>query len=568
MAQVSYALREDPNTIFLLQDAGRRYDKFCQIAVFGRSIVRPEFFRQYMYFAPYTGSVGKYYGGVTDVRLSIEDNAYIPATNYVAIIDSEVEFRVTSSVISQLSKEYMPAWGVKSYLDFFNDRKSGVLLFLRVFEVNQALLPSYLEKGIRGSSQVLKLYDEYGDETSLFVDGIKPVISDTKFSYLKDEIIHLLKVEGSFIALYDNSESGLNSLQERVIAERQIQGTHKRWENRNLQWIESDDDSDFDMAQLDYEAIYQEVLSICPSMQGIIDYVRNVQAARLGEYDYYLKDIHSHSENEAASFLRLFDMSLRSAVKSALYYHKRYGVDYEDAFQEACIGVITAIRKHNDNVEGLFPSYVSMWMRQVLSRDLQAYDYNVHIPVHYTTRVSQVLKQVSSVFDISDIETISFNDLYYLLLNYSDCDEDEAKRIAYIIYPAESVEKVLVDPELESLLVDNENHFNDFDESLSLEKVHDALNVLKKREREVISYRFGFDSYEESSLEDVGKRFGLTRERIRQIERRAMRKMVDYLYREHYISQEQYYSVVDSKDKNKLKMKSKKQHVVTSNKKN
>ena len=196
------------------------------------------------------------------------------------------------------------------------------------------------------------------------------------------------------------------------------------------------------------------------------------------------------------------------------------------------------------------------------------YAYNVRVSVHYSTRVSQVLKQVSSVFDLSDIETISFNDLYYLLLNHSDCEEDEAKRIAYTLYPAESVERIMENPELESLLVDNENHFNEFDESLSLEKVHDALNALTKREREVISYRFGFDSYEESSLEDVGKRIGISRERIRQIEAKAMRKMVDYLYREHYISQEQYYSVVDNKDKKNLKRKSKKQHVVTRYKKN
>ncbi len=566
MAQVSYALREDPNTIFLLQDAGRHYEKYCQIAVFGRNIIRPEFFRQYMYFAPYTGNSGKYYGSLTDVRLSIEDNAYVPATNYVAVIDSEVEFRVTSSVIQQLSKEYMPAWGVKSYLDYYNDRKSGVLLFIRVFEVDQSLPSSYLEKGTRGSSQILKLYDEFGDETSLPISGIKPVISDNKFSYLKDEILHLLKVESSFIALYENTESGLNSLQERVIADRQIQGTHRKWENNNLQWIESDEDSDFDMAQLDYEAIYQEVLNICPSMYGVIDYARNVQAARLGEYDYYLKDIHSCSDKEGGSFSRIFDMSLRSAVKNALYYHKQYGIDYEDAFQEACIGVITAIRKHSDTVEGLFPSYAGMWMRQILYRNLPPYDYNVRFPVYYGTRISQVLKQLSSVFDMSYIESISFNDLYYLLLNCSDCDADEARRIAYILYPAESVEEILENPRHEHLLVDENDQFSEINKSVSLEMVHDALNALTQREREVISYRFGFDSYEESSLEDVGKVFGITRERVRQIEAKAMRKMVDYLYQEHYIAKEEYNSVVNSKNKKTLKRKTKKQHVVVSKK--
>ncbi|KHM52070.1 RNA polymerase sigma factor, sigma-70 family [Anaerovibrio lipolyticus DSM 3074] len=555
MAQVSYALREDQNTIFLLQDAGKRYNKYCQIAVFGRNIIRPEFFRQYMYFAPYTGNSGKYYGSVTDVRLSIEDNDYVPGSNYVAVIDSEVEFKVTPSVIRQLSKEYMPAWGVKSYLDYFNDRKSGILLFVRVFEVNQALPQFYLEKGIRGSSQVLKLYDEYGSETSFTVDEIRPVISDNKFSYLKDEILHMMKVEGAFIALYDNTERGLNDLQERVIADRQIQGTHRRWENRHLQWLESDDDSDFDMAQLDYEAIYQEVLDICPGMQGIIDYVRNIQAARLGEYDYYLKDIHKYYDPKGAAFARIFDMSIRSAVKSALYHSNQYRINVEDAFQEACIGVITAIRKHSDTVEGLFPSYVSMWMRQVLNRNLAPYDYNFRIPVHHGTRISQVLKQVSKVFDMSEVENISFGELYYLLLNYSDCDVDEAKRTAGILYPAESMEEILKNPENESLFVDN-SQLNEINESLLNEMVHDALSILTQREREIILNRFGFGSYKESTLEDIGNMFGITRERIRQIEAKAMRKMLDYLYRKNYISKNKYYSIINSKIKKKLKMKS------------
>lgn len=320
MALVSYALREDQNSIFLLQDAGRRYDKYCQIAVFGRNLVRPEFFRQYLYFVPYTQANGKYRGNITDVQMSIEDNGYTPMSNYVAIIDSEVEFRVTASVIRQLSKDYMPAWGVKSYLDYFSDRKSGIILFLRVYKVNQALPQSYLERGSRCGSQVLKLYNESDEEVSLPIDGIEPVISDNKFLYLKNEILHLLKIENALIVFYDNTEKGLNSLQERVIVNKQIKGTQERWRDRHLQWLydDPDEDSDFDMAQLDYESIYQEVMDICPNMKGIINYARNIKAARLGEYDYHLSDIHTHSEKESQAFSRLFDMSLRAAIKDAL----------------------------------------------------------------------------------------------------------------------------------------------------------------------------------------------------------------------------------------------------------
>lgn len=84
-----------------------------------------------------------------------------PKFNYVTVIESEVEFRVTSTVMKHLSREYMPAWGMKSYLDYFSDRPSGLLLFLRVYRVNQAIDYKYLEKGSKGSFQLFRLYDEY-----------------------------------------------------------------------------------------------------------------------------------------------------------------------------------------------------------------------------------------------------------------------------------------------------------------------------------------------------------------------------------------------------------------------
>ena len=550
MTLVSYALREDPISIFLLQDAGRRYDKYCQIAVFGRNIVKPEFFQQYLYFVPYTKANGKYRGNITDVQISIEDNDFAPMSNYVAIIDSEVEFKVTASVIRQLSKDYMPAWGVKSYLDYFSDRKCGILLFLRVYKVNQALPSTYWEKGVRGGSQILKLYNDLGEEVSLPVDGIEPVISDNKFLYLKNEILHLLKVENALIVCYDNTENGLNSLQERVIANRQIQGTQERWRDRHLQWQYDDsDDSDFDMAQLDYEAIYQEVIDICPNMKSIINYARNIKAARLGEYDYHLSDVHTHSEKESVAFSRLFDMSLRAAIRDALNYHKRYDIDIEEAFQEACIGVVMAIQKHNENVEGLFPSYLAIWICQVLTRDLSIYDCNVRIPAHYKERISQILKQLSGVFEWSDIKYISHVELYHLILQHSDCDEDEAYRVAYILYPAMSFEEFISNEENATFFAKEDDSLQGIMESASYQPVRDAISKLSERERNVITHRFGFNGKSESTLEEVGQLYGLTRERIRQIESKAMKKIDIYLYKQCFISKEKYESAINKKTK-------------------
>lgn len=531
MPLVSYALREDQNSIFLLQDAGVHFDKFCQITVFGKKLVKPEMLNQHLYFATYSGNTGKYHGNATPVKIAIEDNDLSPSWNYVAVIESQVEFRVTPSIVQKLSKEHMPAWGVKSYLDYFGDRKSGILLFLRVYKVDQAVSPEYLEKGLRGSAQVLRIYNNLGNESSLPISGLQPVISENKFLYLKDEIIHLLKVEDSLLAQYDSTERGLKSLQERIDAENEVKGTRQRWIDLHQALLNTDysENDGSDMAQLDYDAIFDEVLQLAPGMELIIDYARNIQAARIGEYDFYLKDVHEHNEKESSSSARLFDMSLRVAIKLALNYHKRHNAEIEDAFQEACIGVLTAIQKHNENIEGLFPSYAAMWIRQVLSRNLPPFDSNFCIPAHFTQRIEQILQELSKNLGELEIEKETYARVCEMLGAHTSCKKEEIPIIARVLVPAESIEAILDDPEKQILLSDPADYFEETVRDISLEVVRTSLDHLSEREREILWYRFGFDGSSGHTLEQTGQLFQLTRERIRQIEKKALTKVKRYI---------------------------------------
>ena len=285
---------------------------------------------------------------------------------------------------------------MKSYLDYFSDQKSGIIIFLRVYKVAHAIDIKYLQKGIKGSSQILKLYDQNEEEISLPVEITCPVVADNKYNYIRDEIIHLLKTENAFIFLYDRSPDGLKSLKQRIEAENLVHGTKQRWELRKMQWIETgfDINSNFDMAQLDYESIYKEVLEIEPEMESVIEYIRQIQPARLGEYEYLLKTIHEPDKYDSSS-LRLFDMCIRSAVKTALNFHKKNGLEYIDAFQWACIGIKMAINKYNDEVVNVFPSYAAMWMRQVLNRYMPMYQHIFYVPVHFREKIDQMIAAAS-----------------------------------------------------------------------------------------------------------------------------------------------------------------------------
>lgn len=531
MPQVSFALRDDPCSIFLLQDAGTKYEDYCQIAVFSRNIIRPEFFRQYLSFAPFVGVYEKVHNDVTKVRFSIEDNQLVPSYNYVAMIDSEVEFTVTTSVIKQFSRNFIPSFTVKSFLDYFFDCKTGFLLFLRVYKVNQELPPSLLENGVRGGSKILRLYDHDGNRKFVDIDGLVPVISDNKFSYLKNEILHMLKIDNAFIASFDSTDDGLKKLQKRADVDRLFSGNHQYWENQYMGWLNDDssDDSEFDRAKLDYDEIFREVVKICPGMTGIVDYVKNIQAARLGEYDYLFNILFTNSDNKDFAFSRLFDVTLRSAVKNALYAYQKDGIDLEDAFQTCCIGIIFAIKKYNDSVKGLFPSYAAMWMQQILGRKYSIYDCNVRVPVHYYDFINNVLTQLEKIVGVIDFKTISFSELYNLLLKHTDCNSVDALRVCYITIPALSIEDIIEDENDDlSMVFSSENFVDDVLETLSYSKVQEAFSVLTPKEKDVIFRRFGFNGLEESTLEQVGQLLGVTRERIRQIEVKAKRKIFDY----------------------------------------
>ena len=289
-------------------------------------------------------------------------------------------------------------------------------------------------------------------------------------------------------------------------------------------------------------------------MKSIIEYAQSIQAARLGEYDYYLKDVHHHTTNEEAAFARLFNMSVRSAIKNALYYYKKNDIELEDAFQEACIGIIMAIKKHTDSVDGLFPSYSSMWMRQIMNRFLQKYDKNVHIPAHYHDYVKQVVEQLERKNGNIDFREFSFDELYSLLLNELGCEKKEAKQLSYILIPAESIEQIIDVSDKEDEF-ESPNIEEAIIEKSALSQVREAMNSLRTREREILIDRFGFDERPVLSLETVGNAHGITKERVRQIENKALAKIVTKLLQSQFITKEQYDALIHVDEKGTIKLK-------------
>lgn len=514
---ISYAFREDPTTIIALEDGGDCFKNVYQVTAFRRKLIRPELIEAPLFFCE---NNYKYVGKPTDIMNQIFDDRIHLKYDYAVVVDSQVEFEIDYSVLNKLSKEYMPARDAATYQQYFSSYTSGVLVFCRVYKTNKAVNQNYLQKGKQGSAQIIKLYDEYDLETSVVIDDFVPVLSDNKFAYIKDEIIHLLKTENAFISLYQNNTKDNERLELRLESDKALKNisTQSRFV--------FDENLDMDMAQLDYDLIFNQVIRICPNMKSVIEHIRGIQAARYNESTYLFSQ-RDDAENWKYAKQRLFDMNVRTAVKSALYYYKKYGVDIEDAFQEACIGIIFAIDRYNESVQSLFPTYVSTWMNQTMKRNLPIYQYNVRLPAHYFEKLLSIAASVVLEFG-DDLSSWDFDIIKEWLQSCSEINEEEAQSICAILIHAYSVEDVIENNE--ELLSDNGDFSDSVDERLFLESINNTLCCLTEREKEVIKLRYGYDNYlGELTLNDIGKIYGVTRERVRQIEINSFRKIKRYI---------------------------------------
>ncbi len=190
-----------------------------------------------------------------------------------------------------------------------------------------------------------------------------------------------------------------------------------------------------------------------------------------------------------------------------------------------------AIEKHNENVAGLFPSYVAMWMRQVMNRDMSPYDYNIRIPVHFSDRIDKIIRKLSSSIYNNNYRDIELKELYELILSTNDCDEQDAWLMACVLTPAYSIEDHIINLEFEDdqnvtcgLLVECDTYEDIYHKDLR-ENIELILSSLSEREAMVIRLRNGFGDGEPMTLEEIGVRLGVTRERVRQIEAKAMEKL-------------------------------------------
>ena len=294
------------------------------------------------------------------------------------------------------------------------------------------------------------------------------------------------------------------------------------FEDSHDEFVENEiDDSEVD------KLLQTDLLKMAESMdvdEPIKMYLREIGQIPLLSYEEEIDYAQRVLNGEEEAKQKLIESNLRLVVSIAKKHTNR-GLKMLDLIQEGNMGLMKAVEKFECEKGFKFSTYATWWIRQAITRAIADQGRTIRIPVHMIETINKIKKESRIILQETGKEPTAEE-----LATKLELPVEKVKSILEMNQDPISLETPVGSEEDSELgdFVEDDKFSNPYDATtrvLLKEQLNDVLKTLNEREEMVLRYRYGLDDGSQKTLEEVGKIFNVTRERIRQIEVKALRKL-------------------------------------------
>jgi len=265
-------------------------------------------------------------------------------------------------------------------------------------------------------------------------------------------------------------------------------------------------------------------LTVEPSLDSLRLYLREIGKVPLLTADQEVYLAKRIERGDMSAKTQMIEANLRLVVSIAKSYLGR-GLSFLDLIQEGSLGLIRAVEKFDYRKGYKFSTYATWWIRQAVTRAIADKARTIRIPVHMVEKLNKVVHIERQL-----VQRLGREPQPEEIAVELEMTTDEVREILRMAQLPVSLEKPIGEEEESELgdFVQDEQAESPFDTAsvqLRREDIQKALDSLPERERKVIELRFGLTGAQPCTLEEVGRAFGVTRERIRQIENNTLKRL-------------------------------------------